>query len=114
MDDHCYFVYIMANTFHRLYTGVTNGLAVRVKQHKGKSNPKSFTARYSIDRLVYFESFQYIHNAIAREKEIKGSTRAKKVALIVRHNPTWQDLSEDWGKPIEPFDEGKMKVPSSF
>jgi len=83
MDDHCYFVYIMANTFRRLYTGVTNGLMIRVKQHKDKFNPKSFTARYGIDRLVYFESYQYIHNAIAREKEIMGWTRAKKIVLIV-------------------------------
>jgi putative endonuclease len=114
MDDHCYYVYILANSFHHLYTGVTNGLMVRVKQHKEKSDPESFTARYGIGRLVYFEQFQYIEEAIAREKQIKGWLRLKKIALIVRNNPTWRDLSEDWGKATEPFDEAKMKPPISF
>jgi len=114
MRDHCYFVYILANTFHRLYTGVTNGLMVRVKQHKEGHDPKSFTARYGIDRLVYFEQFQYINDAIRREKQIKRWPRVKKVALIVQHNPTWRDLSEDWGKAMEPFDEAKMKPRITF
>jgi putative endonuclease len=114
MRDHEYYVYILANTFHRLYTGVTNGLMLRVKQHKGAKNPSSFTARYGIDRLVYFERFQYIQDAIRRETEIKGWLRVKKIALIVEHNPTWRDLSEDWGKPMEPFDEAKMRPPTGF
>jgi len=114
MRDHEYYVYILANTFHRLYTGVTNSLMVRVKQHKGAKNPSSFTARYGIDRLVYFERFQYIQDAIRRETEIKGWLRVKKIALIVEHNPTWRDLSEDWGKPMEPFDESKMLPPTGF
>jgi putative endonuclease len=114
MRDHEYFVYILANTFHRLYTGVTNGLMVRVKQHKEKRDPKSFTARYGIDRLVYFERFQYVEEAIAREMQIKGWLRVKKIALIVKHNPTWRDLSEDWGKTMKPFDEGKMRPPVTF
>ena len=114
MREHCYYVYILANTFHRLYAGVTNDIMVRVKQHKSADDPKSFTARYSIDKLVYFERFQYINDAIAREKEIKGWLRAKKIALIVQRNPTWRDLSEDWGKPMEPFDEKKMKPPVTF
>ncbi|MDR3745232.1 MAG: GIY-YIG nuclease family protein [Acidobacteriaceae bacterium] len=114
MRKHCYYVYILANSFHRIYTGVTNDMMVRVKQHKSADDPKSFTAQYGIDKLVYFERFQYIDTAIAREKEIKGWLRSKKIALIVQHNPTWQDLSEDWGKPMEPFDETKMKPPVTF
>jgi len=86
---------------------------VRVKQHKEKSDPMSFTARYGIDRLV-FERFQFIEEAIAREKTIKGWLRVKKIAWIVRHNPTWRDLSEDWGKMMEPFDEAKLKPPTGF
>lgn len=113
MREHEYYVYILANTFHRLYTGVTNDLMVRVKQHKVKKDPNSFTARYGIDRLVYFERFQYIQDAIRRETEIKGWLRVKKIALIVEHNPTWRDLSEDWGKPIV-FDEAKMRTPETF
>ena len=72
MCDHEYYVYILANTFHRLYIGVTNGLAVRVKQHKAAKDSGSFTARYGIDRLVYFERFQYVQEAIGREKAAQG------------------------------------------
>jgi putative endonuclease len=111
---HHYYVYILANTFHRLYIGVTNDLEVRVKQHKNKQAPNSFTARYGIDRLVYFERFQYVQNAIRRETELKGWLRVRKIAMIVQNNPTWRDLSEAWGKPIEPFDERKMRAPETF
>jgi putative endonuclease len=114
MREHCYYVYILANTFHRLYTGVTNDLEVRVRQHKDKAQPEAFTARYGIDRLVYFERFQSVNDAIARETVIKGWLRMKKIALVVQGNPTWRDLSEDWGKPIEPFDAAKMKAPVTF
>ena len=115
MREHCYYyVYILANTFHRLYAGVTNDLEIRVRQHKDKADPESFTARYGIDRLVYFERFQYVHDAIARETTIKGWLRVKKIALVVQHNPTWRDLSEDWGKQVEPFDQAKMKAPVTF
>jgi putative endonuclease len=113
MREHKYFVYILANTFHRLYAGVTNDLMVRVQQHKTAKDPNSFTARYGINRLVYFERFQYIRDAIRRETEIKGWLRVKKIALIVEHNPTWRDLSEDWGKPIV-FDESKVRPPETF
>jgi putative endonuclease len=114
MRDHEYYVYILANTFHRLYTGVTNSLMARVKQHKTAQDPDSFTACYGIDRLVYFERFQYIQDAIRRETEIKGGLRVRKLTLIVQHNPTWRDLSEDFGKPAEPFDESKMRPPTTF
>ena len=114
MREHEYYVYILASTFHRLYIGVTNDLTVRLKQHKCGEDPRSFTARYGINRLVYFERFQYINEAIRRETVLKGWLRVRKLALIVQRNPTWRDLSEDWGKPIEPFDESKMRVPETF
>jgi putative endonuclease len=59
-----------------------------------------FTQKYRINRLVYWETFQYAGNAISREKVIKDYARAKKVALIERNNPTWDDLAEEWGKPL--------------
>jgi len=114
MREHCYYVYILASTFQRLYTGVTNGLMSRISQHKTGKNSGSFTAKYRIHKLVYFERFQYINDAIRREKEIKGWIRERKIALIVKQNPTWRDLSEDWGKPMEPFDERKMKPPVTY
>lgn len=91
-----YHVYLMSSFKQTLYIGVTNDLARRVYQHKTKAHPDSFTARYNIDRLVYFETFGDVQAAIAREKEIKGWRRSKKVALIESHNPTWKDLSLDW------------------
>jgi putative endonuclease len=64
---------------------------------------EGFTQRYKINRLVYVERFHYVGNAIEREKEIKGLDRTKRVALIESLNPTWDDLSEEWGKPLEPL-----------
>jgi len=90
-----YFVYIMANKTHRLYIGVTNDLQRRVGEHKQGLVP-GFTSRYNITRLVYFETFEDIHAAIAREKKLKGWLRAKKIALIESVNPAWDDLSEQW------------------
>jgi putative endonuclease len=98
-----YFVYIMTNRSMTLYTGVTNNLMRRVREHK--TGPGSgFTAKYKLDRLVYFERYEYIHNAIEREKRIKGWLRIKKIALIVSANPSWKDLSEEWYKrhPYQP------------
>jgi len=66
-------------------------------QHKLRA--PGFTQRYHIERLVYFETFRYVNNAIARETEIKGWRREKKVALIAANNPTWEDLAAEWGKP---------------
>jgi putative endonuclease len=89
-----FFVYILASKSRNLYIGITNNLRLRLQQHKeGKAG--SFTARYSINRLVYFERFCYINHAIAREKELKDWRRELKVALIEGTNPTWEDLSED-------------------
>jgi len=96
MDRHHYefFVYILANRSRTLYVGVTNDLRVRIRQHRDQG-VGTFTARYNIYRLVYFERYQYIDNAIAREKELKSWNRARKIALIESVNPTWEDLARD-------------------
>ncbi len=90
-----YYVYIMTNRSKTLYTGVTGNLESRVFEHK-RGIKRKFAARYKIDRLVYFERFGDIRFAIAREKQIKGLLRIKKIALIVSMNPDWKDLSEAW------------------
>jgi|HubBroStandDraft_6_1064221.scaffolds.fasta_scaffold173529_2 putative endonuclease len=90
-----YYVYIMTNRSKTLYTGVTRNLPGRTLEHK-QGIKGEFAARYKIDRLVYFERFGRIVAAIAREKQIKGLLRIKKIALIVSMNPDWKDLSEGW------------------
>ena len=90
-----YFVYLLASRSGTLYTGVTNNLTRRVWQHREGLVP-GFTIQYRIHRLVYFECFGDVRMAIAREKQIKGWLRAKKVALIEAQNPTWSDLAEEW------------------
>ncbi|MEO0546549.1 MAG: GIY-YIG nuclease family protein [Pseudomonadota bacterium] len=92
--DHAYFVYIMASKRNgTLYVGVTNNVYRRALEHKtGKAG--SFTKRYGITRLVYFEEFQNIQQAIAREKQLKKGTRKTKLALIETSNPQWADLFE--------------------
>jgi putative endonuclease len=90
-----YFVYIMTNRSRTLYTGVTNNLVRRVREHKTGIG-SGFTSKYKLDRLAYFERFEDVHNAIEREKRIKGWLRIKKIALIVSANPAWKDLSEEW------------------
>lgn len=87
-----FYVYILASRSRVLYVGVTNDLARRVNEHKQGSVP-GFTTRYRVTRLVYFEEFADIRDAIAREKEIKGWVRSRKVRLIGSRNPTWEDLS---------------------
>ena len=91
-----YYVYMMASFKQILYVGVTNDLTRRIYQHKTESHPNSFTAGYNVDRVVYIETFGDIRDAIAREKQIKGWRRSKKVALIESENPTWKNLSLDW------------------
>jgi putative endonuclease len=93
-----YHVYILASRSHVLYTGVTSDLMSRVGQHReGKAS--SFTAKYRIHRLVYFETFREVRAAIAREKQIKSWTREKRAALVQETNPTWLDLAADWFPP---------------
>ncbi|MBC7891855.1 MAG: GIY-YIG nuclease family protein [Sphingobacteriaceae bacterium] len=89
-------VYILTNR-HRstLYVGVTADLAVRLQQHRDKQFPDSFTARYNLDELVYYENFSRIEEAISREKQLKAGSRTKKEALIDAFNPEWKDLSEE-------------------
>ena len=76
-----------------LYTGVTNDLPRRVFEHKNKL-AEGFTRKYNINKLVYYEIYEDIYEAITREKQIKGGSRAKKVQLIEEKNPSWNDLSE--------------------
>ena len=102
MDEGGYCTYIMASRSHTLYIGVTGDLHKRVFQHKWKEHD-GFTARYNCDRLVWFERYDDVNRAIAREKELKGWRRAKKIALIESANPIWADLSRDWYE-CEPAD----------
>jgi putative endonuclease len=89
-----YYIYIMASRSRVLYVGVTNDLARRVHEHKQGLTP-GFTSRYRVTRLVYFEEFADIRDAIAREKVIKGWKRSRKISLIEKRNPTWEDLAKD-------------------
>jgi putative endonuclease len=90
-----YYVYIMASFRRVLYIGVTGDLERRVFEHQHKILP-GFTARYNVNRLVYVESTTDVWAALAREKELKGWRREKKIALIESQNPQWYDLSRDW------------------
>ncbi len=90
-------VYILSNISKMLYIGVTNAIERRVYDHKQRRLP-GFTAKYNLHQLVYLEAFGHIGDAIAREKQIKGWLRAKKVALIESSNPEWNDLAADWFK----------------
>jgi putative endonuclease len=90
-----YYVYILTNHSQTLYVGVTNNLRRRVWEHK-QGDGSEFCKRYKINRLVYYESFDDVRNAIDREKRIKGWLRIKKMQLIVSVNPTWIDLSVGW------------------
>jgi putative endonuclease len=95
--EHHYYVYILASRSRTLYIGVTNNLTRRLQQHRD-GTADSFTKRYNINRLVYFERFQYIDNAIAREKYLKHFTREEKLALVSQSNPTWEDLAPSLGE----------------
>ncbi len=89
------FVYIVTNRSGTLYTGVTNSIERRMYEHRNRAVP-GFSRRYFTDRLVYFEEYNDAGTAIAREKEIKGWLRRKKIALIESLNPDWRDLAADW------------------
>lgn len=92
-SEHRYWVYIVANATRLLYVGFTGRLAIRVHQHKTKSL-ECITNHWKECRLVYYEGWQDVHRAIAREKQIKRWRREKKIALIESVNPNWHDLSE--------------------
>src|SRR5712671_6639419 len=97
-DERRRFVYIMTNPSKTLYTGITNSIRRRVREHKLKLTP-GFATQYNITRLVYFETFEDVRNAIEREKQIKAWTRANRVALVESSNPKWDDLSREWDQP---------------
>jgi putative endonuclease len=99
-DMRQYFVYILASHSRTLYVGVTNNLVRRMYEHR--HGWCSFTARYSIHRLVYFETRPHPMHAIRREKQIKRLMRAQKIALIEADNPSWEDYAERWFDPLPP------------
>jgi putative endonuclease len=87
------FIYILTNKYNKVvYIGVTNDLKRRVYEHKTKLNPKSFTSRYNLNKLVYFEEYTNIKDAIAREKQLKAGSRQKKIDLVNSMNEEWRDL----------------------
>ena len=89
------FVYILTNKYNTtLYVGVTSALYSRVAEHRDKIFPKSFSAKYNLTKLVYYEVFDSIEDAIAREKQLKAGSRKQKVTLINKYNPQWNDLFE--------------------
>ena len=90
-----YYVYILANaTATTTYIGVTNDLVRRVYEHKHNLDPGSFTAKYNVHKLVYYECSNDARTAIAREKQLKGWNRARKNKLVQSRNPRWEDLYE--------------------
>lgn len=93
-----YYVYIVASVRRTLYVGVTNDLRTRIYQHKTGAMP-GFTSRYKVNRLVYFEHADDARAAIAREKQLKGWLRQRKIALIESVNPEWEDLADRAGLP---------------
>lgn len=96
MKSHSYYGYILTNVTNSvLYVGVTNNLERRMFEHKSKKI-SGFTQKYNCIKLVYFEEYQWIQEAISREKQIKGGSRKKKIELINTNNSTWDDLSSGW------------------
>ena len=99
MREHEYFVYIMSSLSGTLYIGMTNSIYRRALQHK-RDDIEGFSSKYHCIRLVYYESFDDVHKAISREKQLKGWSRAKKIALIESSNPRWEDMAEKWGAEL--------------
>jgi len=95
MREYCFYVYIMTSRKGTLYTGITNNIYRRVVEHKEKVG-SLFTAKYCCNKLIYFEEFKYVDDAISREKQLKNWRREKKEKLIQERNPSWVDLSKDW------------------
>ena len=88
-----YYVYILTSHARVLYIGVTGNLEKRLAYHRSDENPTSFTSLYRVKQLVYVEEYTEVRQAIAREKQLKSLTRAKKIALIDSFNPNWEDLA---------------------
>ncbi len=97
-DQKLYYVYIVASKSRAIYVGMTAFLMNRILRHRAGEGG-TFTRKYKIHRLVYYEAFHSVAAAIARETEIKKWRREKKVALIVQKNPTWEDIAAEWGLP---------------
>jgi putative endonuclease len=93
MSEPMYYSYIMASRSHNIYVGVTSEIEVRARQYK-EGRFEGHSKKYNCDRLVWFERHPFVHDAIAREKQLKGWTRAKKIALIERENAAWLDSGE--------------------
>jgi putative endonuclease len=96
VKDHEYFVYIVCSRSGTLYIGMTNSIYGRALQHK-RGEIEGFAAKYHCNRLVWYEGYDDVRKAIDREKQLKGWTRAKKIALIESKNPRWEDWAEKWG-----------------
>ena len=94
-----FWVYIVASRTGTLYVGMTGDLFKRITQHKS-GEYDGFAQKYHCTRLVYYEGYDDVHNAINREKQIKSWRREKKIALIEKMNPRWQDLAEHWGREM--------------
>ena len=100
MQSRTYWVYIMTNRSMTLYIGVTGNLERRMYEHRNGLIP-GFASRYLITRLIHAEPFADVRQAIAREKELKGWRRERKLALVEESNPEWHDLAEEWFGPVE-------------
>jgi len=107
--EKCAYVYILASGFKHLYIGITTNLELRMHQHRNGIF-KGHTERYNIKHLVYYEKYNRITNAIAREKQLKKWSRIKKIRLIVAENPTWRDLFDDWYKPFPMLGEPRPAI----
>jgi putative endonuclease len=94
-----FWVYILTSCTGTLYVGVTGYLGTRIMQHKIDSF-EGFTKKYKVHRLVYYENYEHVMTAIRREKQLKGWRREKKIILIEKMNPRWQDLAENWGREM--------------
>lgn len=94
-----FWVYIMSSLSGTLYIGMTNNIERRAWEHK-EGTVEGFSKKYGCTRLVFLEKYGDVHDAIAREKELKGWTRKKKIALIETDNPRWEDLAASWGRPM--------------
>lgn len=92
MSKYKFYVYILTNKSGTLYTGLSKNAEVRQWQHESKININSFTSKYNINKLIYYEEHQYVNNAILREKQIKNWNRKKKLDLIRTINPKFEDL----------------------
>jgi len=95
--DFEFWVYIVTSTSGTLYVGMTSKPVTRMGQHKS-GEFEGFTKKYHCGRLVYYEKYDDAHKATARERQLKGWRRSKKIALIEKLNPRWQDLAEKWGR----------------